>query len=135
MDSYVASASEFSIAGRTLDEWQTFARRDDCLNQMVPSDLRMLIAQIRQDQSTARVLAEALERAANNRDMWKGQCQRQAETLAAARARWASIVEDILGDGMAARFVMHAVSSAEFELEGYGRTLSDATPNPIPKEG
>lgn len=34
------------IAGKTLDEWKEFARRDDCLDQMVPSDLRQLIANI-----------------------------------------------------------------------------------------
>ena len=31
------------IAGRSLAEWQEFARRDDCLDQMVPSDLRQII--------------------------------------------------------------------------------------------
>lgn len=34
------------VAGRSLDEWRDFARRDDCLDQMVPSDLRQLIAAI-----------------------------------------------------------------------------------------
>ena len=32
------------IAGRTLEQWQEFARRDDCLDLMVPSDLRQIIA-------------------------------------------------------------------------------------------
>lgn len=40
--------AERRIAGRTLKEWEEFARRDDCLNQMVPSDLRCLIAAIPQ---------------------------------------------------------------------------------------
>lgn len=31
------------IAGRTLVEWQEFSRRDDCLERMVPSDLRQLV--------------------------------------------------------------------------------------------
>lgn len=35
-----------SIAGRTLAEWAVFARRDDCLERMVPSDLRQLIGAI-----------------------------------------------------------------------------------------
>lgn len=35
-----------SIAGRTLHEWVLFARRDDCLERMVPSDLRQLIGAI-----------------------------------------------------------------------------------------
>jgi len=35
------------IAGRTLDEWTEFARRDDCLEGMVPSDLRQLLAALR----------------------------------------------------------------------------------------
>ena len=34
------------VAGRSLDEWREFARRDDCLYRMVPSDLRQLIAAI-----------------------------------------------------------------------------------------
>jgi len=34
------------IAGRSLDDWKNFARRDDCLDQMVPSDLRQLIKAI-----------------------------------------------------------------------------------------
>ena len=33
------------IAGKTLEEWQEFARRDDCLDKMVPSDLRQLVAE------------------------------------------------------------------------------------------
>lgn len=36
------------IGDRTLDEWAVFARRDDCLERMVPSDLRLLISAIRQ---------------------------------------------------------------------------------------
>lgn len=35
------------IAGKSLEEWREFARRDDCLDHMVPSDLRQLIAAIR----------------------------------------------------------------------------------------
>lgn len=35
-----------SISGRTLDEWRALARRDDCFDQMVPSDLRLLISAI-----------------------------------------------------------------------------------------
>ena len=38
------------IAGKTLDEWREFARRDDCLDQMVPSDLRLLVQAIGQPQ-------------------------------------------------------------------------------------
>ena len=37
---------EPAIAGKTLDEWREFARRDDCLDRMVPSDLRQLISAI-----------------------------------------------------------------------------------------
>lgn len=39
----MSSASQEKIAGRTLEEWREFARRDDCLSQMVPSDLRQLL--------------------------------------------------------------------------------------------
>jgi len=31
------------IAGRTLNDWAELSRRDDCFNQMVPSDLRVLL--------------------------------------------------------------------------------------------
>lgn len=41
--------AERRIAGRTLREWEEFARRDDCLDCMVPSDLRVLIAAIPPD--------------------------------------------------------------------------------------
>lgn len=34
------------IAGKSLDEWREFSRRDDCLDRMVPSDLRQLIGAI-----------------------------------------------------------------------------------------
>ena len=34
------------IAGKTLDDWKVFARRDDCLDKMVPSELRGLLAAI-----------------------------------------------------------------------------------------
>ena len=30
----------------TLDEWIEFARRDDCLDQMAPSDLRQLVGTV-----------------------------------------------------------------------------------------
>lgn len=32
------------IAGRTLEEWRAYARSDDCLDYMVPSDLRQILA-------------------------------------------------------------------------------------------
>jgi hypothetical protein len=35
--------AEPKIAGRTLAEWQVFARQDNCLDCMVPSDLRELV--------------------------------------------------------------------------------------------
>ncbi|MBO6508744.1 MAG: hypothetical protein JJ979_09755 [Roseibium sp.] len=41
-----ASRKEKRIAGRTLNEWRELARRDDCFERMVPSDLRQLIAAI-----------------------------------------------------------------------------------------
>lgn len=41
------SPKEPTVAGRTLAEWKEFARQDDCLNQMVPSDLRQLLTHIR----------------------------------------------------------------------------------------
>lgn len=37
---------EVVISGKTLAEWFEFAQRDDCLDHMVPSDLRQLISAI-----------------------------------------------------------------------------------------
>ena len=34
------------IAGRSLDDWREFAKRDDCLDRMVPSDLRQILGAI-----------------------------------------------------------------------------------------
>jgi hypothetical protein len=41
-----------TVAGKTLAEWREFARRDDCLERMVPSDLRQLIGKIPGDGPT-----------------------------------------------------------------------------------
>lgn len=35
-----------NIAGKSLQEWQEFARRDDCLERMVPSDLRQVVGEV-----------------------------------------------------------------------------------------
>ena len=37
------------IAGKSIEEWREFARRDDCLERMVPSDLRQLIGALRNE--------------------------------------------------------------------------------------
>jgi hypothetical protein len=34
------------IAGRSLHEWRELARRDDCFDLMVPSDLRQILAAV-----------------------------------------------------------------------------------------
>lgn len=34
------------IGDKTLEEWQQFARRDDCLDRMVPSDLRVILMKL-----------------------------------------------------------------------------------------
>lgn len=41
---YLKGLEYNDIAGRSLNEWRVFARQDDCLERMVPSDLRELIA-------------------------------------------------------------------------------------------
>lgn len=51
------------IAGKTLDQWKEFARRDDCLDQMVPSDLRQLLGEIVGGDEPAMTKREALEKA------------------------------------------------------------------------
>lgn len=33
---------------KSLDEWKEFARRDDCLRRMVPSDLRVILSNLSQ---------------------------------------------------------------------------------------
>ena len=40
------------IAGMTLAEWREFARLDNCLELMVPSELRLLIAAIPEPRAT-----------------------------------------------------------------------------------
>lgn len=45
------------IAGRTLAEWQEFARRDDCLDRMVPSDLRAILAALRREREPVEPVA------------------------------------------------------------------------------
>jgi len=47
------------IAGRTLQEWIEFARRDDCLERMVPSDLRELIGSLPLPASSGTMAVEA----------------------------------------------------------------------------
>ncbi len=42
------------IGGRTIQQWQEFAREDDCLIRMVPSELRQILA-------LARARVEALK--------------------------------------------------------------------------
>jgi len=34
------------VAGRTLEEWRELSRRDDCLDRLVPSDVRELVSAI-----------------------------------------------------------------------------------------
>jgi len=34
------------IAGRSLEDWEKLARQDNCLDLMVPSDLRQILAAI-----------------------------------------------------------------------------------------
>lgn len=53
----MTDAPDEIIAGKTLIEWEEFSRRDDCLDQMVPSDLRGLVSYIsaRTDLSDARM--------------------------------------------------------------------------------
>lgn len=42
----VAGPPRVTIDGRNLQEWIEFAKRDDCLDYMVPSTLRQLLGQI-----------------------------------------------------------------------------------------
>lgn len=50
-----------TIAGRTLVEWVEFSRRDDCLDRMVPSDLRVLIGEIYRQRTAATKAIEIIE--------------------------------------------------------------------------
>lgn len=40
------SVGNRTVAGRTVAEWREFAKRDDCLDHMVPSDLRAILGAI-----------------------------------------------------------------------------------------
>lgn len=56
--------TDLIIAGQSLKSWQEFARRDDCLEYMVPSDLRQVIGALTALQAERDVLkarAEAAE--------------------------------------------------------------------------
>lgn len=58
-----------NTAGRSLAEWQEFARRDDCLDRMVPSDLRQLIGRIEAAQVDERDRCMRIVSAARNGDI------------------------------------------------------------------
>ena len=51
-----------TFAGKSIAEWREFARRDDCLDQMVPSDLRQIIGTV-ESEFDARVRADKACRA------------------------------------------------------------------------
>jgi hypothetical protein len=57
--------TELLPGGYTLSEWIGNARRDDCLERMVPSDLRQLLGIIKRERSRALDFIEALARLSN----------------------------------------------------------------------
>lgn len=50
---YAAQVKEYKermnpkVAGRTLEEWKTLARQDNCFDFMVPSDLREILSKVK----------------------------------------------------------------------------------------
>lgn len=46
------------IGDKTLSEWKEFARRDDCLERMVPSDLRLVLMAIEVEREACASLAD-----------------------------------------------------------------------------
>lgn len=50
-----------NIAGKSLEEWVEFARRDDCLDRMVPSDLRQLVGAISKRRDLVYVVVEHID--------------------------------------------------------------------------
>lgn len=46
---------------KTLDQWNVFARRDDCLDRMVPSDLRVILSNLSRDEHEAAIAAACRE--------------------------------------------------------------------------
>ena len=48
---------DLKIGDKTLAEWREFARRDDCLERMVPSDLRLILMAIEEEREACAVLA------------------------------------------------------------------------------
>jgi len=48
---------DLKIGDKTLAEWREFARRDDCLDRMVPSDLRLILMAIEEEREACAVMA------------------------------------------------------------------------------
>ena len=51
----VLSTDPLKGTGHNLDAWKSLARRDDCFDTMVPSDLRAIIAELEKARTTADV--------------------------------------------------------------------------------
>ncbi len=49
---------DLKIGDKTLAEWREFARRDDCLERMVPSDLRLILMAIEEEREACAALAQ-----------------------------------------------------------------------------
>ena len=49
-----------NFAGKSIEDWTLFARRDDCLDQMVPSDLRQIIGTVESEHNARNNLDAAL---------------------------------------------------------------------------
>lgn len=58
------------IGDKTLSEWKEFARRDDCLERMVPSDLRLILMAIEAEREACAQLAEASLMTNEDNDPW-----------------------------------------------------------------
>ncbi len=57
------------IGDKTLAEWKEFARRDDCLERMVPSDLRQILMAIEFEREACASLADFFGHKEKNSDI------------------------------------------------------------------
>ena len=60
IDNVLKNPPKPDVLDGNLEDWQVFARRDDCLDLMVPSDLRMILGALKVAEGQCATLAEEL---------------------------------------------------------------------------
>jgi hypothetical protein len=82
------------VAGKTLAEWEEFSRRDDCLDRMVPSDLRLLVREAISQEEYAKGREKGLQQAAELCDTTKYYDFREKGAVASLGDEILSLLED-----------------------------------------